>query len=206
VKLAVITFGDENYKKWNKFSFPNKARYCQLHKYDFFPESVSLSERPPTWNKMLYIKKYLCSYEWVFWTDADSLIMNYERRLESFLLEHRNLIVCRDENGINAGQMFFRNTDWSLRLLNDTLSQKHFLSDQEALIYVLENRDRRDLDKVEVRPQNAFNSYKHTYREGDFLIHFPGAYKDYWLFKYMSYRRMHMDKWKIYLGRGGWLV
>lgn len=50
---------------------PNKKSYVERHGYDFIDASHMLDkERPPSWSKILAVKKYLPAYDWVFWNDA----------------------------------------------------------------------------------------------------------------------------------------
>lgn len=50
---------------------PNKQSYVERHGYDFIDASDVLDRnRPPSWSKILAMKKHLPNYEWVFWNDA----------------------------------------------------------------------------------------------------------------------------------------
>ena len=58
MKIAIATLGDQNVFEWNKYSFPNKSKYCQIHKYDFISRNYLLDSRPPGWSKIVLILFY----------------------------------------------------------------------------------------------------------------------------------------------------
>ncbi len=50
---------------------PNKRSYVARHGYEFVDASDVLDkERPPSWSKILAVRKSLPHYDWVFWNDA----------------------------------------------------------------------------------------------------------------------------------------
>ena len=77
-------------------SMHNKVEYAARHGYAFFGEtSVADSSRNAKWNMISLIQKYLQQpddaatgrnkYDWVFWIDCDSFVMNPAVRLEDLL-------------------------------------------------------------------------------------------------------------------------
>ena len=77
-------------------SMHNKVEYAARHGYAFFGEtSVADSTRNAKWNMISLIQKYLQQpddaatgrnkYDWVFWIDCDSFVMNPAVRLEDLL-------------------------------------------------------------------------------------------------------------------------
>ena len=56
---------------------PNKVSYTKRHGYQFVDASDLLDKsRPPSWSKILAVRKYLADYDWVFWNDAVSFYRN----------------------------------------------------------------------------------------------------------------------------------
>ena len=201
--IAVISLAvGSKYKKAVGLGIENKRRYCELHGYDFFCAEESLdSSRPISWSKILLIQKVLENpkYKWVFWSDADSIIMNPKVPLERFIDEKYNLIIAKTDE-INAGQFFLKNCPWSLQLLSDIYSQTECIHhpwwEQQALILVLrKNPQLENLIKI-VSPR-LFNSgpsettsslLSYSYQPEDFMIHFAGIrslnYLSYLFYKY----------------------
>ena len=77
LRIAVLTAYDERQKDLAAISSPNKKRYCDLHGYSFIEEAtLAALSRSPVWAKVPLLKRYLKEYDWVFWTDVDSLVMD----------------------------------------------------------------------------------------------------------------------------------
>jgi hypothetical protein len=127
----------------------------------------------PSWLKIKAVEKHLLpssssasSFDWVFWMDADALIMNPNIRLEDIILSSISspfpstsssvdLLLTRDHRSINAGVWFLRRSSWSLEFLSSWWSlrlQENFVrkwrsktpgdtigrsGDQDALHYLL---------------------------------------------------------------------
>ncbi len=186
VKILVLSLADASFSDIGAISSPNKKRYADKHGYDFIcVDYVRDSNRSASWNKILWLEKLLPEYDWVFWTDADSLVMNCEIRLEDIIGDSaHDLILTRDENGLNAGQFLIRNCYWSLWLLGSVWNQIQFLnhawSEQAALMHVLRvMSEPHRTEHVRFLPsKNILNSYCNHYRSdyqpGDFIVHFAG--------------------------------
>jgi hypothetical protein len=121
-------------------------------------------------------------YDWVFWLDADALIMNEERPVEDLLDDGYNMILVKqpgpDPFGnlhLNTGSFFIKSDDWSRWLLDEVYAQSQFTDhpcwEQEAFMSLYRERpDIRDRIKVEVKARK-FNSIANSYVKGDFVFH-----------------------------------
>ena len=191
-EIIVLTLAaGEAYQKTVSLGIKNKQQYCQAHHYDFLcgTESLDLS-RPFAWSKVLLILKAMENPQnkWIFWTDADTLVMNSGISLESLLDEKYNMILTKDWNNINAGNFFIRNCEWSRKLLKDVYAHTECIHhpwwEQQALI--LEFAQKPELAaQVKIIPQRRMNSYAKeiigyretsTYQPGDFIIHFASVH------------------------------
>ena len=180
-RVGVLTAHDHNQRDIAAISTPNKRRYCDHHGYEFLEETSGFdASRPPSWSKLLFVRRHLPQFDWLFWTDADSLIMNNSMRLEEFIEDGADLVLTHDDFGIglyvvSMGQFLIRNCEWSLRFLQEVWEQRRFIHnrmwEQAAVQHLLEQRDLSD--HVHVVTQRRFNSYLPHYRKGDFLLHFP---------------------------------
>ncbi|MBA3721548.1 MAG: class I SAM-dependent methyltransferase [Parachlamydiaceae bacterium] len=189
--IAVVSLaaGDE-YQKIVNLSVENKNSYCQQHGYDFICGKESLDpSRPIQWTKIPLILKAMenPSYKWIFWTDADSLIMNLATPVEELIDEKYNFIIAKDFNGINAGQFLIKNCDWSKEFLKNIYAHTECIDhpwwSQKAMIIEFEQKPPLQTF-VKYIPQRLINSYaseanrvshNSTYRPGDFVIHFAGV-------------------------------
>lgn len=171
---------------------------------------------PGMWSKPAYILSVILAelakpepdrLRWLFWFDADVVIMNPLIPLEIFLPpEHRDphwrnihLLVTNDHRGLNNGCFFIRVSAHSASLLAAVLSMPHYWpdvplkhADQTALGIALEGSGdfRRAALHVPQRWFNAFAGYRRNginaapvkYKansvvEGDLLCHFAGNKK-----------------------------
>ena len=114
--------------QFSGISRPNKEKYCKFHGYDFLFYSSKLSNRPPAWNKISYIKKVFdeFDYEWIFWQDADTYVINHHRKIEEFIDPDKDLICCEDDVGINTGSFLIKRSDFSSWLLDETWNFKKY--------------------------------------------------------------------------------
>jgi hypothetical protein len=111
---------------FSKVSFANKKKYCNIHNYDFLCFKDKLSSRPASWIKILYLQKFLEKYDWILWTDADSYVIDGDRRIEEFVDPSKDLVVCEDDVGINFGVFLIKSSDWSHWLLSEIWDFKKY--------------------------------------------------------------------------------
>lgn len=137
--------------------------------------------RAPTFGK---IKLSLATcvgrpHAWLFWADADSIIINQSLPLENIIDDAYDLIFSYDWLMLNAGMLLIKCSQWALTFLKNVYDARRFDSaralDQSALqefIDHLSEVDRRA--HIKVIPKHAMDVYTEEYRPGDFLMHFAG--------------------------------
>ncbi len=152
--------------------------------YDYIAFTEKLDDRPAAWSKLPALLRAMASgrYEWLFWMDADALIMNHTIRLESMLDERADLLIATGPNGsINSGCFLLKCTQKSLEFLHMVYDRTDYLNhrnwEQAAMKHVLD----RGLSSLTVRfiPPRSINSRisgdpDWRYQPGDFVIHLPG--------------------------------
>ncbi len=103
--FAVVTMAiGKKYNKTVNSSIENKRKYCEKHGYDFICIKKSLDKnRPIPWSKIKLLSNIFKTkkYKWVFWTDADSLIMNFNIKLEELIDNNYDFIVSGDNNPVD---------------------------------------------------------------------------------------------------------
>jgi mannan polymerase II complex MNN10 subunit len=183
----MIVLFTKEIEQWAKYGEINKRLYCDRHGYDFHVFKKTLdSSRPPTWSKFLAVSKLLSSYDWVFCTDADSLVMNPTIRMDSFLDEKYDMVVGSDHNGINTGHLFIKRSDWSFDFLDRCQEQTQFIGVQSEMCDEQGAfRHLYEADKIKTLPQRQINSYRSghgvvegEFQFGDFIIHFAERHID----------------------------
>lgn len=149
--------------------------------------------------------------EWVWWLDLDAIIMTAHAPLSTHLLHpsvldkkllrgeplHHNrlrnttlldtkvedvdLIYAQDQNGLNAGSLFFRRSNWTDRLLDIWTTPQMMLNfsagfrEQDALAYLLNTHD-EVFNHTGLVDARWFNAYKDAWRTNDLVVHFAGCY------------------------------
>ena len=184
---------------YRDLSIENKRVYAERHGYDLIIYERALSgkfwsnKKDKMFNKPLAIQESFRSqnYSWVWWLDADSLIMNDNIKLDELLpaLGDRSDLVDVVFGGdahavLNAGSMLFRNSSWTTGLLKQLYSRQDDLSipnvkdwHEQAILIHLYLTDPDVRDHTLVLPQRALNSYPANFKWGDFVIHFAGVGK-----------------------------
>jgi mannan polymerase II complex MNN10 subunit len=165
--------------RWRNFdslldmTWPNKQTYVEKHGYHLYDESQSLDRnRPPSWSKIRAAQRLLKEErcDWVFWLDADTVVMNSSKRVEDFLPseEGKDLIITSQKGGsYNAGAWLIKNTPWSLEFLDHWWNMKDFVKpmgmavsgDNDALKAYLLGMEKEYFDAhIVVPPRCTFNS------------------------------------------------
>ncbi|KAK0750599.1 hypothetical protein B0T18DRAFT_321234, partial [Schizothecium vesticola] len=160
------------------------------------------------YNKIAYILNILlCELyktpenrvEWLFYFDADTIVMNPEIPLEIFEpppdFAHIHFMVTRDHNGLNAGVFFIRVSEWSLRLLLRVLTHKHYhpeekhrWEEQTVLAQLTETDEGFRYRSIYV-PKAWFNPYFYNPREvkpGLFMSHFPSKHRKWHMYRWLD--------------------
>ena len=201
-KIALVSVYDSNYKYLYNITHNNKTEYCKKHEYDciFYNMENKSSNKHVAYNKFLAVLDCLPFYDWVFYNDIDSLIMNQEIRLEDFIDENYDLFVTYDINSLNNGQFLVRNTPRVINFLSrswvdNSRSGEGGWSDQISFSANLAT-DGKLLSRTKILDQSSFNSYipmnmmftdgtnapafkyPKPYKNGDFILHFVGMNRE----------------------------
>ncbi|MBA3721547.1 MAG: glycosyltransferase [Parachlamydiaceae bacterium] len=189
--IAVVTLAvGKEYQNVVAAGIENKKQYCELHGYDFICEKELLDpSRPIPWSKIPLLLRVMenSSYKWIFWTDADSLVMNLGFPLEDLIDEKYKLIITKDFTDINAGQFLLRNCEESRNFLKEVYSHTECINhpwwSQQAMILEINKQNSTSFSKI--IPQRLINSYPtecsgknlySAYQSGDFIVHFAGQH------------------------------
>ena len=211
-KIAILTFCvGADYKKAMEPGLASKRAYATKHGYAFHTggEDVWDHSRPIPWSKFNFILKYLDEYDYLFWSDADVIILNDEKTLEKEVLpllpSNKDILWTYDAcNHYNNGHLLIRGRSaWVRDYFNRCLMCKdltyHIWWDNAAMIYLFES-NASDRARIETTKEHwRFNAYifgpKDTaddpsvrlYNNGDFLIHFAGVYDAWNIYRMMKY-------------------
>ncbi|KAG6029329.1 hypothetical protein E4U41_000392 [Claviceps citrina] len=200
-------------------------RHNRQHGYPMFIQRVQLMDG--FWNKPAFVQYMVLRelrkpeserLQWLFWFDADTIVLNYNVPLEILLppqgdkeLERINVLVAEDWNGLNCGVYGIRVTRSAVELLADIMAYPDFepdtelpFAEQSAMSLLLQRR--KFINHFAKIPQRWFNSYPHTpgtpetswVQPGDFLLHFAGVgNRDFYMNHWADESEALGPKWNV---------
>jgi galactosyl transferase GMA12/MNN10 family len=180
MKFAVVSMATDTMRELRDISFPNKEAYCRRHGYKWIGETKTRdASRPPAWSKILILAD-LCvsrSVDWVFWTDADSVIVRPDWKMETLADDSADLVVARDANGINTGVFLMRMGGMTLNFLLDSYALTQYTYhrwwDQAAIRHTL---DTGWPFRVKFADKKLINAYPDDFCAGhSAVIHVPNT-------------------------------
>ena len=191
MKIALLTFECPP-ADYRSLSFPNKEKYCLKHGYDFLSYTERASDRPPSWDKIKYLQKHIDNYDWIFWTDSDSVIVNDDIRLEAFIDTEKDLIIQIDEaldktRAINAGQIFLKNSEWGKWFLNEVWNNEKYGTsiddgdwEQSCIKKIIGDEGEKFPNEVRVYQDihSGFNVVPSLATSDTFMVHFRRDHRD----------------------------
>ncbi len=198
-KLAVLTvastppigeYGKQKVHYLTELSIENKRQYCAQHGFELVVAQNLAHGRTARWDKVMLLRRMLAQYEWVHWVDLDTLFMNLKRSPMEFLDGAFDLHVAKDANGLNTGSFYVRASPWShdfLRRVWEHNDGGQGESDQRSFAHVIAQLSGSERSAhVKYYSQKLFNEYpdpivsfkgwRGHFREGDYLLHFPGTF------------------------------
>lgn len=188
MNIGIVSYCSKQYKPLARITVEeNKWEYCARHDYTlnvrYVPETCS---RTAGYERMNYVMELLTGEVDFLWVQGvDTMIMNFQTKIESFLEAGAHFIISRDINILNADSYIIRNSLSGKMILRSLIGNRanyenHVWADSEAI-----NCYHKEMpNRIKVLPQKSFNSYDYNlynrsfpegqYSEGDFLIHWPG--------------------------------
>lgn len=131
-KIAVITGCNDAYLPLADLTVPNKQEYCRRHKYQFIFDKKAFNavKSRHAWEKLTVVLRHLERFEWVLWTDIDSLIMNMDQRLEDLIDDKYSAVASltqflKEDPHIHFGNILFKNDIIISTILKNLYEYKH---------------------------------------------------------------------------------
>lgn len=174
----------------------NRARYCRRHGCESMIVTEPIDgETNFSWMKLNVYQKHKAEYDYIWFLDADALIMNQECSIHAIIQRYdtggiilssiSHIKTPENPDPISAGSFIVRNTSWSTDVIyeamslrnktNDEIESIETLWEQAALSKVRNDRGRFTEPRFSLAPSPILESYPLQYRRGDFVMHFAGA-------------------------------
>ncbi|KAJ3237533.1 hypothetical protein HDU81_009347 [Chytriomyces hyalinus] len=210
-QLAIVTFATgKDAETVGKITLPNKAEYASHHGYGYYNFAAIKPDDWPTDTHSIYFTKFKSilatfdmGYEWVMWSDADAVFMNFSTPLLEFVDPAYDVIlpVAEPSNEKfhkvpNTGHFMLKNSAWSRKylayllrisaeptckvypLVNGwipaCLGEGFWLGDQGLILWSHQHLERDVSCHTKFVSFNDFNSEWPWYHEGDLVLHLPG--------------------------------
>ena len=204
MKFAIVTAFNEAYKPLADISWEqNKKPYAAKWGYDALAktDNFQFTPRDISYERSNYIADLLESgkYDWIYACGCDTMITNFNIRLEDLIDNDYDFIIATDCFNINNDSFLARATPNTIEWLRHVYSLREQYADskwfdQSAMIDTIGMMG----DRIKIVPQRTINSYDydqypgsipHIYKKdllgndgqwqpGDFLIHWPGITND----------------------------
>lgn len=137
--MCIITFYDEPFRKFGDLAWMAIQEYAALHSIDPIRFQEHSTSRPPSWEKIPCIQKaFDLGYEFVFWVDADAMIMKDAPDIRGELGTDANDSAEKDfflvrhavQGGLspNMGVLVIRNSARSRQVLSDIWNMAEFIN------------------------------------------------------------------------------
>ena len=203
--IILATIHDQNYRALADETWENnKVQYAEKHGYGYLAKTDDFYGFPPGFEKIQFLIDTFDEYpdiEWIWWTGTDSMVTNFNTRIEDKIKEVPegvNIIMSADFNfAINCDSILIKNTKEAKEWLQDIMDhmpeyKDHQYKEQQ---YMLDSATTYT-DIMEIMPQNFMNSYEYKmykvppwnymetvdvhgergqWEEGDWLVHWPGT-------------------------------
>ena len=202
MKIALLDCSNKEYSEIRRLSSPSKIKYCELHGYKAIFDTETTSDRFPTWNKILSLRKHLYQYDYICFLDTDIFVMNIDTKIEDQIedqIEDKNIYISTmpdfnngKETHLSTSAFIIKNSPWSKDFLDhlwnttdflntyyppdkvETLSTRGFggIYHEQSAFSYLYDISSEVRKNVKIMPFCWFNHREVNYSQGDFLIHF----------------------------------
>lgn len=178
MKILIYTTHSHNCGNVSLMSAPNHSVYAFKNGYDIMREFCSYAE---LLDKMPKIEALLDWYDAIFMLDADTLITNFDKKLEDICAMGEDVILCQELLGphtdINCGVVMLNSTEKTKEYCREIHREK---ANWEGLPHLWQTYANANLSRlpITVMPARTFNSIIYPgiayWEEGDFIVHFCG--------------------------------
>ena len=207
-KIAFIDCSSKAYAPIFDLTSPGKIAYCKRMGFEFIRFNFELEDRTQHWGRVLGMKSYLSSFDWLVYLDTDCLITNPYFDIGLLMASNPESMILTGpmphEGHIGTNGMILRNCDWVRAFLDDWYSQIEFIDKPYCGTFSRGTHDDGGFDappdewkfyeqsafhylydtREDIRlntvllPRRHFHGVEKTHKRGDFSIHFPGMSLD----------------------------
>ena len=188
MKFLIFSYYDGSFNELAKITMPTYQEYCELHGYNFYCKTQNFTEgRTIGWSKFEIFLENMDKYDWIFYVECDSMLMNQTIRLENLIDHHHDIIMTKTDLpntiDLNCGPMLVRSCEWNKQFFKYLLNKKEYYTHQlveQAALSDEVNQNEEVRKHFKIMNIRFFNSLYHSwhmnssYKHGDFMLHLAG--------------------------------
>jgi hypothetical protein len=183
MKLICISNYEDNFQDIYNIVYPHNKVYFDKYRIDYKVVKTSSEESTSKkyWDKIFLVKQLLeeKTHDWIFLLDIDAIIVDQSidlRNIISMSREKADILLCHTNCdprerywNINIGAVIFKNSAYSLEIINDMIQQGKntgFSSYEQPILQRMLKCNHHDIiEHTEIFPAQAFN------HKGKFIYH-----------------------------------
>ena len=196
---AVATLYDNWYRELAELTNRPKIEYCERYGYEFFELTEMKYSDITGFNKIhftLELFKLHPEIDWLLFSECDAMITNLTVSIDDKIDNNYHFIVPVDRLNLNTGNFLARNSEQGRAYLQMIIDKEPEYkevewAEQQVVIDTIEQYQ----DIVKIVPQKYMNSYEPqiydycdarfdilgnsgAWEQGDWIVHWPGTYKN----------------------------
>jgi len=130
--ILCLTGCDDRFGPLGDISLRSLRHYCQWHDIRLTFQPLTPATRPISWSKIPLIQEaFRAGAEFVWWVDADALVVDPSRSIRDVIEPGKDLYLVRHDDGRrcypNAGVMLLRNTPWMVDVLQQIWNMEEYI-------------------------------------------------------------------------------
>jgi hypothetical protein len=140
MKICVVMYYDAAIKEYGDINYNINKMYCAKYNIPIFLSNTrTYANRPPAWEKLPLVLKYITQYDYVIWIDADAHFYNEAPNIADFINAHKghNIIFSKDfgNKGINSGVFIVKNSKYCIDFLNKWAYDEHLYNNNSSRVW-----------------------------------------------------------------------
>lgn len=136
MNIAIATMYTPNIKKLASITIDsNKTRYSIKHNYDLIVKTKDFEIKHLGFEKINLLRKLLASgkYDWIYWCGCDTMITNFNIKLEDLIDNDYCFIISKDVWDFNSDSFLCRNSVKTLDFFDEILSLHDYYVDSNGI-------------------------------------------------------------------------
>lgn len=152
-RIVCTTYYDTHFAVVGDICLRTMRHYAERHGFELAYLPGLPCERPLPWYKILVMQElFRRGAEFVFWIDADALIVDASRSIEEVIEPGKDLYVVLQDDGErkhpNFGISLLRNSEWTVKFLTDVWNLTQYIDhkwwENAAVKHLLSHEDFTD--------------------------------------------------------------